>query len=711
MKQISLISIVFLTLNLYAQNITKDTLKLEEVIITATKTKKQLSDVTVPVTLIKNKAIQEIAAIKLQDVLAETTGINLQHSALGVGIQLQGLDADYTLVMVNGKPLVGRLNGLLDLSRLPTENIAQIEIVKGPSSVLYGSDALAGVINIITKEPLKSSLKIGTKLSSFNTQNLFSNISLIQKKITSEFFINYYKTDGYTLNSNYQGYDSSSYYNKTISPHSNYSLNNTTTIDFSKNLKLNLLSAYFKENQDYDFIQNNEFVQGDGTIEDWSISPNLEFNLIPKLKSRISYHFTKYKTVNTEKFVNTNENYSDAYFNQDYHQIEIQNDYSFIKNNKTSLGLGFINETVSTSKLFNNDKHKTNNTYAFLQHQLKIKEKWNFVLGARIEKHDAYTNQFNPKFSFLYRIKPTFHLRGSIGRGFKKPTFKQLFFNYTNAAIGYTVLGTTFVEQGIQELLANNQIAINPENNEPVIYNLYNEILQNNGVIEPESSLGYNLGFKITALTNTTIDINIFRNDLKNLIDTTPIALKTNGWQVYSYQNLKRVFTNGFDIAIKHQLSNTVNLSLGYQFLDAKDKDILDQIKNEGIFAQDEETLQSYRISEKDYGGLFNRSKHTANFKVKFYDIYKGINANIRFLFTGKYGFADLNNNAILDLEKEYTDNYMLVNTTISKAFLNQKLKLKVGIDNILDFTYVKPDYTITSLPGRTFYTTINYTF
>ena len=693
-----------------SQNLKKDTIKLKEVIVTATKTKKQLSNATVPVSLIKAKEINQMAALNLQDILDENTGLSTQHYALGVGIQMQGLDSDYTLIMVDGKPLIGRLNGVLDLSRVSTENIAQIEIVKGPSSVLYGSDALAGVVNIITKKKKNNSLKIGTKYSNFNTLNLYSNANLNYKKVSSSLFVNYYKTDGYTLNSNYEGYDSSSYYNKTISPHNNYNITNNISFNITEKAKFTIDSYYFKENQNYRFIQSDKLVDGKGSVNDWQIAPNFEYKINKKLFTKINYQYTNYQTNNNEIFKVDNSEYHTSFFKQDYQQIEVQNDYDFTTKNKTSIGLGYINEGVSTSKLINDNRQQTNNIYAFAQHQLQW-HKFDFVLGARFEKHDAYTNQFNPKFSFLYRFKPTLQFRGSIGRGFKKPTFKQLFFNYTNEAIGYTVFGTTYLEDGIANLIANNQIEINPENNQPVIYDAYYTILNKNGVIKPESSLGYNFGVKYTGLNNTIIDANIFRNDLKNLIDTTPVALKTNGWRAYSYLNLNSVYTTGFNINIKHYLNNNIKISIGYQYLEAKDKTVLDKIKNEGIFAQDLVTHQSYRISKKDYGGLFNRSKHTGNFKIFVKNIYKNIQANLRVLYTGKYGFSDLNNNGILDIDQEYTDGYFLVNTAFSKSFLQNKLHLKIGVDNLLDFTYIKPEYTITSLPGRIFYTTINYTF
>ncbi|MBK6817585.1 MAG: TonB-dependent receptor plug domain-containing protein [Saprospiraceae bacterium] len=102
-----------------------------------------------------------IGANRVQQVLSEQNGIQIvpQVNGLGSGIQLQGFNPDYTLILLDGEPLVGRNTGLLDLNRLSPNAVKQIEIVKGPSSSLYGSEALAGVVNIIT-EPLRRTIKI-----------------------------------------------------------------------------------------------------------------------------------------------------------------------------------------------------------------------------------------------------------------------------------------------------------------------------------------------------------------------------------------------------------------------------------------------------------------------------------------------------------------------------------------------------------------------
>ena len=91
----------------------------------------------------------------------------------GEGIQIQGLDSEYILILVDGLPLIGRQSGTLDLNRIAIGNIDQIEIIKGSSSSLYGSEALGGVVNLISHESQDSlSLNFDYKFSSFNKKQI-----------------------------------------------------------------------------------------------------------------------------------------------------------------------------------------------------------------------------------------------------------------------------------------------------------------------------------------------------------------------------------------------------------------------------------------------------------------------------------------------------------------------------------------------------------
>ena len=141
----------------------KDTIteqRLEEVIVTATRTYRQLSSLPLPAQIVSQKELKQANRIRLNNILNEQTGlITVQNFIGGEGIQMQGLDSEYTLVLIDGVPLVGRSAGTLDISRVALGNIKQIEIVKGASSSLYGSEALGGVINIITENPRKKGFK------------------------------------------------------------------------------------------------------------------------------------------------------------------------------------------------------------------------------------------------------------------------------------------------------------------------------------------------------------------------------------------------------------------------------------------------------------------------------------------------------------------------------------------------------------------------
>ena len=140
--------------------------KLNEVIISATKTNQTVNELPIPITIISEKEVQEFSASKLYDVITKQTGIVSVTTKTGTeGLQMQGLDASYTTFLIDGFPIIGRSFGTLDLNRISVADIERIEIVKGPSSSLYGSNALGGVINLISKKQVEDGPIISTSLT------------------------------------------------------------------------------------------------------------------------------------------------------------------------------------------------------------------------------------------------------------------------------------------------------------------------------------------------------------------------------------------------------------------------------------------------------------------------------------------------------------------------------------------------------------------
>ncbi len=128
-------------------------LQLDATVITAARREQKLKDAVVPIELVGRAEIERSGASDVASVLSEQLGVQLEGGLpAGAGVQLQGLGANRVLILLDGQPLVGRINGNLDLSRLPTSNLERIEVIKGPQSTLYGSDAMGGVINLVSRK-------------------------------------------------------------------------------------------------------------------------------------------------------------------------------------------------------------------------------------------------------------------------------------------------------------------------------------------------------------------------------------------------------------------------------------------------------------------------------------------------------------------------------------------------------------------------------
>jgi outer membrane receptor for ferrienterochelin and colicins len=129
-------------------------LPLDAVVVTATRRLQKLADVPVPTELITREQIERSGASDVAQVLLEQTGIEIQGGhPVGTGVFLQGLGDQRVLVLLDGQPVVGRISGMIDISRIPTVGVERIEVVKGPQSTLYGSSAMGGVVNIVTRAP------------------------------------------------------------------------------------------------------------------------------------------------------------------------------------------------------------------------------------------------------------------------------------------------------------------------------------------------------------------------------------------------------------------------------------------------------------------------------------------------------------------------------------------------------------------------------
>ncbi|MDT7832312.1 TonB-dependent receptor [Flavobacteriaceae bacterium S356] len=689
-KHFSVFLFTFSTMIALGQQKRRDSTKVErldEVVVTATRTLRQLSSLPMPVLLVSKVDILRSNSLRLSDILNEQTGlITVPDFGGGEGIQLQGLDSQYTLILIDGVPLIGRSAGTLDLSRITVGNIKQIEIVKGASSSLYGSEALGGVVNIITDTP-KYGFRGETNLrsGSFGTNDLSVSASHKKDKFGINLFVNRFSSEGYDL--------TNSTVTNTVDPFSNYTFDTKVTYDFSEKLSLLFSGRYYTQNQD-NVVQNTntlEIYKGESDINEWNTRIKAVYKHNDKWQSLIELYGSQYKA---EEFLNRVDGslFSDSFFDQKMYKPEFRSTM-VVEENELMVGLGTTYEALdrtyfSTTPIFNAP-------YLFAQYDMNPTKKLNIIVGARYDNHNQYQSQFNPKLAVNYKIDERISIKGSVGRGFKAPDFRQLYFDFTNSTVGYTVLGYNVASTRLQELANNGELPASTVANLPSI------LAQFTNELKAESSLGYNIGATIKPISNLDFSVNLFRNDVTNLIDTQVIAPKVSGQNVFSYVNRNKVFTQGLEFNSTYKPSDRLKLAVGYQLLYAKDKEAIQKFKEGGVNVGT--TLQ---LTEDQYFGLFNRSKHMANIKV-FYAIPKwNLDANIRATYRSKYGLFDTNGNEYLDTLDSFVEGYAIIDVAVNKT-LFKNYQFSLGSDNLLGFTNTQ----VTNIPGRIIYGKLNIQF
>lgn len=708
-----LCAVVCAPLTIAAQNpLIQDSLKtkqLDEVIVTATRNERTMGALPMPVFLVPKAQIKTMGSLRLNDVLTEQTGLVVvpQVNGQGNGIQLQGFNPDYTLILIDGEPIVGRYTGSLELSRIAVGNIKQIEIVKGPSSSLYGSDALAGVINIITDRPKPGTNgNFSSRYGTNKTVDLSGDVSVTKGKLGVYVFGNRYSTDGYDL--------SPQNFGKTVSPFTNQTFNSKITYKIGPKTDFSLAGRYFKENQRFNFevtsLSEQIKTSGIGEVNDWNINPVLTHRFSDNVKVIARFYTTHYQTETNLNLDNDGSPYYHDDFAQTFTRPEVNGEYFINDKNIVTVGAGHIGESVKTSRYGDENGRSQWTNYGFFQYEWLPIDKFTLIAGGRFDSNSSYGSQFSPKLSTRYEVNKRLTLKASAGVGFKSPDFRQLYFNFSNSAAGgYSVLGTEIVKPRLAELESQGQLQTY----------LFDPSLV--GKLQAERSVAVNIGGKLEIAPSVNLELNGFYNSVNNLIETQAVAITTTGQNIYTYRNIKRAYTSGLESNISYPFARYFTLSAGYQLLFAKDKDMAAEVKRGNVYYRDPTTLATKRLQAHEYYGLYNRSRHTGNIKLFYRHPVTKWEASARIIYRGKYGVGDIrgniqgetippsdrNSNSILDVYDDFVNGYALVNVSVAKS-LNCGIRFQVGVDNM--FNYREPIY-IPNLPGRLMYGSVSYNF
>jgi outer membrane receptor for ferrienterochelin and colicins len=384
-------------------------------------------------------------------------------------------------------------------------------------------------------------------------------------------------------------------------------------------------------------------------------------------------------------------------FQQGFYRIENQTDFSVDSNLHFTAGGGFINESVRSNRYDSLVITKSNEVkYGFLQSEWKPIERLNIIGGLRFDNNRNYASVWSPKLAIKYEATKKLALTASVGRGFKAPDFRQLYLNFTNVAAGsYSVFGSLVAKDEVSRLQSLKQI----ENITPS-YQLL-------AALQPETSTGWNVGFQFQPNNRWFLKLNTFRNDINNLILTDVIAYKKNGGQIFSYLNIARAFTEGIEADINWKINPQTSLEGGYQYLVTADKDVLEAIKNGGIYTRDLVSGVSRKLTRSEYAGLPNRSKHTINIKIYKESTDGKWFTTTRAIWRSKFGTTDMEGNGIINRSDEFAKGFVLINASAGRKF-NNGIQLMAGVDNLFNY---KDAENLPGLPGINWYSTITYNF
>ena len=656
--------------------------KLNEVIISATKTNQTVNELPIPITIISEKEVQEFSASKLYDVITKQTGIVSVTTKTGTeGLQMQGLDASYTTFLIDGFPIIGRSFGTLDLNRISVADIERIEVVKGPSSSLYGSNALGGVINLISKKQIDDGPIISTSLkhATYNS----TNSSLVYKYKEGTFQISnsfdYYKTDGYDL------IDTDLL--STVNPYSNYTFRSNFKYALSDKLLLNTNGHYYKQEQINIAADSSYLLKGESNIKEWSFGASAKYLMNANFNQQLEIYKTNYRA---DEFLNTEDGvlYEDNYFDHTLLQSEMKSSFTY-KGVNSIVGFGITKEELSRRDFSNNPEQDLKFIYGQLD--ATAFNKVNIILGSRYDNYTNYTPVVSNKLALGFPLTNKIQLNGSVGTGFKTPDFRQKYFDFTNSTIGYIVLGRDVAidrldaMQNIQEVVPFSELS---------------------SPLKSETSLNINIGLKYNPTDNLSFDVNLFNNKVNDLIEWKLVAKDENNINIYSYFNVNQVETKGLEFNTTYKKVDDCEIKFGYQLLYAYDTEVKRRFEEETIYARDQETNVSFKLNKDDYFGLFNRSRHMGNIKFN-YHLNDKTEMNAMLTYRSKYALSDSNANGFLDTYDQFIEGYSLCDLGISHQISSLK-SCQIGVKNIFGFT--NPEY-ISNISGRLYYMNFKINF
>jgi outer membrane receptor for ferrienterochelin and colicins len=407
-----------------------------------------LDKTVMPVRVLSMKSLQALGVQNVGEALRYQSNIRLQQdNILGAGISMMGISGENVKILINGAPITGRMNGNIDLNQLPIENIERIEIVEGPMSVSYGTNALAGVINIITKKALSKSVdfqansyyeSVGTLNTSGSLgfqkgnhtlilsggRNFFNGWSVADTSRFQEWKpkIQYYADGNYNFTQGRAQFNiSSNYLNEYI-------------INKGRPLK-----PYF-ENAFDDTYKTSRFTN--------TASVNHTFNKGWRVNGMLSLsQFERTKNTHYRDLIKVNQVLTDNASDHDttrFDLIAARGTLAQTASEKLNYEVGFdINHETGMGLRLQDSKQVMGDYAAFASAEWQILKGVTVRPGLRYTHNTTYDAPLIPSLNVKWALTENWTMRASYGRGFRAPSLKELYFFFVD--INHNIKGNEYL--------------------------------------------------------------------------------------------------------------------------------------------------------------------------------------------------------------------------------------------------------------------------
>ena len=391
---------------------------LETVVVTATRTPKLLKDVPIITRVISAEEIERADVVHIGELLeTELPGLEFSYSMnQQVSLNMQGFGGNSVLFLVDGERLAGETLDNIDYNRLNLDNVARVEIVKGAASSLYGSNAIGGVVNIITKEPSEPwSVNVNTRYSTLGEKVGSLSAGFKAGKLSGLTSAQYVQSDSIPLKNDG---DYSKIYGSW-----NYNIKQQLIYKPTDNLKFTGKAGYY-------FRQRDASEDVKDNYRDFSGSLKAEYDFGESDNITLSYTFDQY---DKSDFLVANRRDVREYSNVQ-HNVRALWSHSFGENDNIVFGGDFMRDYLLSYQFEDGDKMQYTGDL-FGQLDWNPTERLNFVSGLRFDYFsDRGLFHASPKLGAMYKIGNC-SVRASYAGGFRAPTLKEMYMSFNMANI------------------------------------------------------------------------------------------------------------------------------------------------------------------------------------------------------------------------------------------------------------------------------------